>query len=70
MPINIINRTSRPVLVRLNSGDTLHLGPEATASGLKGVELTGNVRINRLKEKGIISIEPIPAKAPPPKPKK
>jgi len=51
MPVKIENLTDRPVLLRLNSGKTLHLAPHETSPEVRDAEVKGNDKFNKLKDK-------------------
>lgn len=66
MYVKIENLTARPVLLRFNSGRTLHLGSRATSEEVLKVEL-GN-KVEKLQERYVIAIHDVrirpPARAP------
>lgn len=57
MSIQIQNLTNRPVLLRLNSGQTLHIGPLQASGALSDVEVESNTIVEKLKDKHIIAIK-------------
>ena len=59
MPVNIENLTSRPVLLRLNSGRTLHLAPGATSSEIRGVEVNKNDKVKKLRARRVIALHEV-----------
>ncbi|MCP4428740.1 MAG: hypothetical protein GY803_30005 [Chloroflexi bacterium] len=63
MPVKIENITSRPVLLRLNSGQTLHLAPRKTSEEIREVEVSNNAKVQKLQERHVIALR----KAPKPK---
>ena len=67
MSVKIQNLTNRPVLLRLNSGRTLHLAPRATSGELRDVEVEGTAKakIEKLVRKGVIALHDSAKKAPP-----
>ena len=67
MSVKIQNLTNRPVLLRLNSGRTLHLTPRATSRELRDVEVEGTakVKIEKLARKGVIALHYSAKKASP-----
>ena len=56
MSVEIQNLTSRPVLLRLNSGKTLHLMSRATSTGIVGAEVNNNIKVQKLQDRHIISL--------------
>jgi hypothetical protein len=56
MHCTIKNLTGRPVLVRLNSGQTRHLEGEEEWSEVLAVDVKDNARLQRLATKGVIRI--------------
>ena len=50
----IENLTERPVLLRLNSGRTLHLAPRGTSEEVSDVEVKNNAKFEKLIERRII----------------
>jgi len=58
MSVQIKNLTNRPVLIRFNSGRTLHLAPNAISTGIMEVEVNSNAQIHKLIERGTISKNP------------
>ncbi len=54
MPVKIKNLTKRPVLLRLNSGQTLHLAPESISAEIHDHEINGNIKANKLKDRNVI----------------
>ncbi len=59
MPVTIRNLTSRPMLVPLNSGETLRLSPRQTSQELAEAEVNDNLKINRLRGRHAIAVEQI-----------
>jgi len=59
MPVSIENLTNRPVLLRLNSGQTLHLAPHSTSAEIIEVEVKGNSKVQRLQERHVISLQEV-----------
>lgn len=55
MQIKIKNLTKRPVLLRLNSGKTLHIAPESTSSEIWEQDVRGNKKMEKLKNLNIVS---------------
>lgn len=64
MPVTIENLTNRPVLLRLNSGETLHLAPRLTSGALADVEVEANAKVEKLLGQQVIAIHPVKEKAP------
>lgn len=58
MPIKIKNLTNRPVLLRLNSGQTLHLPPRIFSNEIMDVEVANNVKVKKLQEQFVIALHP------------
>ena len=54
MLVNIKNQTTRVVMLRLNSGQTLYLGPNTSSEKISETEVRDNSRLRRLEERGII----------------
>ncbi|MBV7328186.1 hypothetical protein KFU94_07975 [Chloroflexi bacterium TSY] len=65
MSIKIQNVTNRPVLLRLNSGRTLHLDPRGTSSEIRNVEVKNNAKVQKLQERRIIALHEVKEKKPP-----
>ena len=64
MPVSVTNLTNRPVLIRLNSGNTLHIAPAATSAAIADGERVRNAKIEKLIKRRVISVaEQKPAKA-------
>ena len=57
MPVTIKNLTQRPVLIRLNSGATLHLAPAAISAAIPDGERVRNAKIEKLVKRRVISLE-------------
>ena len=56
MPIEIKNLTARPVSVRLNSGEALHLPAGESLSAVQEAEIEGNEKIKKLQELNLIAV--------------
>lgn len=56
MTVTIQNMTTRPVMIRLNSGRTLYLGGSAVSEEIIEVEIVHNSRLSRLLQRGIIEL--------------
>jgi hypothetical protein len=56
MPVTIKNLKQKPVIMSLNSGNTLHLFPGQTADGIHDVEIRNNVPFGRLLQQGLIAV--------------
>jgi len=54
--VTIENLSNRPVLIELNSGDTLYLMPRATSKAILEVEIEGNARVAKLRQRGVIDV--------------
>ena len=65
MSVKIENLTARPVLLRFNSGRTLHLGSRATSEEVLKVELS--IKVEKLQKRHVIALHDVkkrpPAKA-------
>lgn len=73
MPVTIENLTNRPVLLRLNSGQTLHLTPRTTSGEILDVEVKSNTKVQKLAGRRVIALHETEEKRPtrrPSKPKK
>ncbi len=64
MPVEIKNLTSRPVLMRLNSGTSLHLSPGATSSEIVDHEVSNNEKVIKLQGRHIIALQAAKKKTP------
>ena len=62
MPVEITNLTQRPVLMRLNSGTSLHLSPGARSSKIVDAEVSNNEKVKKLQERHIIAMDASPAR--------
>jgi hypothetical protein len=67
MSVKIENLTARPVLLRFNSGRTLHLGSRATSEEILKVELSN--KVEKLEKRYIIVLHDV-GKRPPAKTRK
>lgn len=65
MPVTILNNTSRPVMIRLNSGQTCYLSGGDSLEKILNAEVRDNDRITRLATRGTISFKEIKTKAKP-----
>ena len=65
MPVKIENLTNRPVLLRLNSGQTLHLAPRIATTEIMEVEVKGNTRLQKLQERHVIALHEVGKTEPP-----
>jgi hypothetical protein len=63
MPVEIKNLTLRPVLMRLNSGASLHLSPGMTSDVIDDEELDRNQKVAKLKERHVIALTEVEATA-------
>ena len=59
MSVFIENLTNRPVLLRLNSGQTLHLAPRATSRKISEIEVTKNLKVQKLQNRHIIALHKV-----------
>lgn len=66
MSVKIENLTNRPVLLRLNSGQTLHLAPSTTSIEIMDTEVKSNSKVQKLQERRVITLHPVGKKEPPP----
>jgi len=55
MHVKIENLSKRLVLLRLNSGETLHLAPRKTSSEIEEVEINNNPKFQKLEALQIIA---------------
>ncbi len=58
MPVEIENLTNRPVLLRLNSGNTMHLAPCTTSTQILDVEVNNNSKVQKLQDRKVIALHP------------
>jgi len=63
MPVKIQNLSNRPVLLRLNSGQTLHIDPRKTSGEVMNVEVERNTKVDKLVARRIIALHKVDAKA-------
>ena len=49
------NLTGRPVLIRCNSGKTLHLPPRATSKAVPEAEVANNPKVEKLIKRRVIA---------------
>lgn len=73
MNVKIENLTNRPVLLRLNSGQSLHLSPRITSAEILDVEVRNNAKVKKLQNRHIIALHVAKKRVQPsvaPKPKK
>ncbi len=61
MPVIIKNLTNRPVLLRLNSGSTLHIAPRQISGECADGDIQNNPMVEKLQQRLVISLEPIKA---------
>lgn len=59
MSVEIQNLTSRPVLLRLNSGKTLHLMSRATSTEIGDAEVNNNTKVRKLRDRHVISLHEV-----------
>ena len=62
MPVTIENLTMQLVLLRLNSGQTLHIAPRITSEEIMDVEVENNAKVQKLKERHVIAVHPVAKK--------
>lgn len=63
MTVEIKNLTDRPVLMRLNSGASLHLSPAATSPEIVETEIRNNEKIKKLQGRHVIALQEASRKA-------
>jgi len=56
MTVKIENLTNSPVLLRLNSGQSLHLAPRITLTDILDVEVRNNAKVEKLKGRCVIAL--------------
>ncbi|MGA1870569.1 MAG: hypothetical protein ACMUJM_18695 [bacterium] len=56
MSVFIENLTNRLVLLRLNSGQTLHLAPRASSREIPDIEVRKNLKVQKLLDRHIIAL--------------
>lgn len=54
------NVSGGPVLLRLNSGVTLHLAPGEVSRELEGADVLGNARLEPLLQRRLLHLEEVP----------
>ena len=59
MSVVIENLTSRPVLLRLNSGKTLHVTSRATSTEIGDAEVNNNTKVRKLRDRHVISLHEV-----------
>ena len=62
MPVKIQNLSNRPVLLRLNSGQTLHIDPRKTSGEVLDVEVERNAKANKLVARRVITLHKVEEK--------
>jgi hypothetical protein len=70
MPVKIENSTNKPVMLRFNSGQTIYLGPKVTSKEIMDVEVKNNHKVQKLKDRHIITLHEVKEEKPPASPKK
>ena len=65
MPVTIQNNTSRPVMIRLNSGRTCYLNGGDSLGKIFDAEVRDNDRLARLAARGTITCKQLKIKAKP-----
>ncbi len=61
MSVKVENLTNSLVLLRLNSGTTLHLPPKAVVDDLLDVEVENNTKMQKLLSRNTIALHKKPA---------
>jgi hypothetical protein len=64
MPVEIRNLTLRPVLMRLNSGASLHLSPGMTSEAIAEGEISRNEKVQKLQDKRVIALIEVKGRVP------
>ncbi len=59
MRVKIENLTNRPVLLRLNSGQSLHLAPRITSTEIMGVEVSNNAKVEKLEGRCVVALHEV-----------
>lgn len=62
MPVEIKNLTQRPVLMRLNSGASLHLSPGMTSHEIGDEEVSRNEKVEKLQGRHVIVLQAVKKK--------
>jgi hypothetical protein len=62
MPVEIKNLTQRPVLMRLNSGATLHLSPGMSSDAVAEEDVDRNEKVQKLQSKHVIALTEVKGK--------
>jgi len=62
MPVEIKNLTQRPVLMRLNSGASLHLSPGMTSHEIVEEEIARNEKVEKLQSRHVIALQAVSKK--------
>jgi len=65
MPVKIENLTMKPVLLRLNSGKTLHISPRTTSIEIMDVEVKDNTMVQKLQGQCVVALHEMGKKQPP-----
>jgi|WetSurMetagenome_2_1015567.scaffolds.fasta_scaffold1534211_1 hypothetical protein len=65
MPFKIENLTNELVLLRCNSGMTLHLAPHTKSEEIIDVEVTNNLKVKKLQEQHVIALRQVKKETPP-----
>lgn len=60
MALKVTNVSSNLILVRLRSGDTVHLRPGEQTRELPDAEIKDNPRVTALVERHLVSVDKIP----------
>lgn len=59
MLMKIENLTARMVILRLNSGQSLFIGPGAVSGEIPDVEVKNNPMLNKLRDRRVIAVHPV-----------
>lgn len=63
MPCKITNTSGHMVLLRLKSGQTIHLRPKEESAILEDADVRGNARLSALRDAHLITIDEVAAKS-------
>lgn len=56
MHVTIENLTNRPILLRCNSGETLHVAPRTISAEIPDVEVRNNPKVQKLLDLHVITL--------------
>ncbi len=62
MSVKIENLTNRPLSLRLNSGQSLHLSPRITSSEILEIEVMNNTKVQKLQNRHVIALHEVKKK--------